>query len=57
MNRYPLWKYLLLLGVLAVACIFALPNLYAPDPAIQITPQSSAAELNPAVLTLSLIHI
>lgn len=51
MNRYPLWKYLLLLGVLAVACIFALPNLYAPDPAIQITPQSSAAELNPAVLT------
>lgn len=50
MNRYPLWKYLLLLGVLAAACIYALPNLYAPDPAIQITPQSSAAELDAAVL-------
>ena len=51
MNRYPLWKYLLLLGVLAVACIYALPNLYAPDPAIQITPQSSATALDRAVLT------
>ena len=51
MNRYPLWKYLLLLGVLVAAFIYALPNLYAPDPAIQITPQSSAAELDLAVLT------
>ena len=50
MNRFPLWKYLLLLGVLVLGCVYALPNLFAPDPAIQITPQSSAAELDRAVL-------
>jgi preprotein translocase subunit SecD len=50
MNRFPLWKYLLLLGVLVLSGIYALPNLFAPDPAIQITPQSSAAELDRAVL-------
>lgn len=51
MNRYPLWKYLLLLGVLVAAFIYALPNLYAPDPAIQITPQNSATELDLETLT------
>lgn len=50
MNRFPLWKYLLLLGVLAISSLYALPNLYAPDPAIQITPQSSAAGLDQGTL-------
>lgn len=40
-NRYPLWKYLLILFVLAFGCIYALPNLYAPDPAVQISGQSA----------------
>jgi preprotein translocase subunit SecD len=38
MNRYPLWKYLLILAVVAVAVVYALPNLYGEDPAIQISP-------------------
>ena len=45
MNRFPLWKYLLLLGVLAISAVYALPNLFAPDPAIQVTPQSSGTGL------------
>ncbi|WP_313108635.1 hypothetical protein, partial [Stutzerimonas nitrititolerans] len=28
LNRFPLWKYLLILVVLAVACIYSAPNLY-----------------------------
>jgi len=40
-NRYPLWKYLLILLVLTFGCIYALPNLYAPDPAVQISGQSA----------------
>ncbi|KAB7628387.1 protein translocase subunit SecD [Alkalilimnicola sp. S0819] len=36
MNRYPLWKYILLLAVLVVGLLYALPNLYGEDPAVQI---------------------
>ena len=37
MNQYPPWKYLLILVVLAVGAVFALPNLYGKDPALQIS--------------------
>lgn len=42
LNKYPLWKYLLILAVLLVATVYSLPNLYPDDPAIQITGASSA---------------
>lgn len=35
-NRYPLWKNLLIVGVLLVVGFFAIPNIYGEDPAIQI---------------------
>lgn len=50
MNRYPLWKYLLVLAVVVFGCIYALPNLYPADPAIQISGQSSRVPLNEQVL-------
>ncbi|HDZ48807.1 hypothetical protein LCGC14_0074250 [marine sediment metagenome] len=37
LNRYPMWKYLLILVVLVVGLIYALPNLFPADPAIQIS--------------------
>lgn len=37
LNQYPLWKYILLIVVLLFASIFALPNLYGEDPAVQIS--------------------
>ncbi|MDF3920070.1 MULTISPECIES: protein translocase subunit SecD [Salinicola] len=37
LNRYPLWKYLLILIVCVVGVIYALPNLYPQDPAVQIS--------------------
>ncbi len=43
MNRYPLWKYLLIIAILVVGVIYALPNLYGEDPSIQISPQRNAA--------------
>jgi len=43
MNRYPLWKYLLIAVVLVVAGLYALPNLYGQDPAIQITAEDTAS--------------
>ncbi len=37
LNQYPLWKYILLVAVLLLASIYALPNLYGEDPAVQIS--------------------
>ncbi|TQE98191.1 MAG: protein translocase subunit SecD [Spiribacter salinus] len=37
MNRYPLWKYVLLVAVIAAGCLYALPNLFGQDPALQVT--------------------
>ncbi|MFQ5545664.1 MAG: protein translocase subunit SecD [Acidiferrobacterales bacterium] len=37
MNQYPFWKYLLILVVMAVGLLYAVPNLYGEDPAIQIS--------------------
>ena len=44
LNRFPLWKYLLVLVVLAVALVYSAPNLYPDDPAVQIT--GAATSLN-----------
>ena len=45
MNRYPLWKYLLISAVIAVGCVYALPNLYGKDPALQVS-ASRGAEIS-----------
>ena len=37
LNTYPLWKYLLLIVVLVLSIIYAAPNLYGEDPAVQIS--------------------
>ena len=37
MNRYPLWKYLLIGLVIVVSAIYALPNLYGETPAVQVS--------------------
>ncbi len=50
LNRYPLWKNLLVALVLVVSTIYALPNLYPPDPAIQISGASSALAIDDTVL-------
>ena len=47
LNRYPLWKYLLILAVLAVGVVYALPNLYGEDPALQIS--TTRGLMTPAV--------
>ena len=38
MNRYPLWKYLLLLTIIGIGLLYALPNIYGEDPALQVSP-------------------
>ncbi len=50
LNKYPLWKYLLVLAVLLLGLFYAAPNLYTPDPALQITGESSAQVIDEATL-------
>ncbi len=50
LNKYPLWKYLLVLFVLAIGLVYAAPNLYEPDPALQITGDSSAQLIDDKIL-------
>ncbi len=38
MNRYPLWKYILIVVVVLVGLLYALPNLFPEDPSLQISP-------------------
>lgn len=37
LNRYPLWKSILIVMVMAMAGLYALPNLYPDDYAVQLT--------------------
>ena len=50
MNRYPLWKYLLIIAVTLLALIFALPNLYPSQPAVQVSSTALDIPLDNAVL-------
>ncbi len=49
-NKFPLWKNSLIILVVAFGFIFAAPNLYPPDPAIQLSGQSGAMVIDQAVL-------
>ena len=37
LNKYPLWKNLLVAVVLLVGLLYALPNLFSQDPVIEVT--------------------
>lgn len=36
-NKYPLWKYLMVVVVIALGMLYAAPNMYGSDPAVQIS--------------------
>ncbi len=44
LNKYPLWKNLLIVLVIALSVIYAAPNFYPPDPAIQISHDSGIVD-------------
>ncbi len=54
LNKYPLWKYLLLLVALLLGLFYAAPNLYAPDHALQITGDSGAQQIDDQTLSRAL---
>ncbi|MDB5774881.1 MAG: secD [Herbaspirillum sp.] len=51
MNRYPLWKYVLLVLALLFGTVYTLPNFFGESPAVQISSAKSTLKLTPEVLT------
>lgn len=55
LNQYPLWKYILLVVVVLLGSLYALPNLYGEDPAVQISHRTkSLTEEDKAVIELAI---
>ena len=51
--QYPAWKYLLITVVLIIAGLYAAPNLYPDEPAVQITSAAAGTQLSDGILTQS----
>ncbi|MBB5192776.1 preprotein translocase subunit SecD [Silvimonas terrae] len=49
MNRYPLWKYLLIIVTVVVAVLYTLPNLFGESPAVQISSARATVKVDPAL--------
>ena len=43
MNRYPLWKYVLILVIVSMGALYALPNIYGQSPVVQIKAKDEVA--------------
>jgi preprotein translocase subunit SecD len=50
MNRYPLWKYILLAVVLAFGFLYTVPNFYGESPAVQISPLKPTTKIDTSML-------
>ena len=49
LNKYPLWKYIMVVMVLVIGGLYSAPNLYGEDPAIQVS-GLRGAEVNALIL-------
>ncbi|MCL7944870.1 protein translocase subunit SecD [Marinobacter sp. ATCH36] len=50
LNKYPLWKNLVIVIALVIGFIYALPNVFPDDYAVQITGARSSTEVNQRIL-------
>ncbi|HEY3487034.1 MAG TPA: protein translocase subunit SecD, partial [Gammaproteobacteria bacterium] len=55
-NRYPLWKYLFILAVIAIGAVYAAANLYGEDPAVQVSSRGLASDKLSVTVTEILQH-
>ncbi len=54
-NRYAPWRYILLILIIAVGVVYATPNLYGEDPAVQITHRVNLVDENELARIRSLL--
>ena len=46
MNRYPAWKYAIILVALVVAALYTLPNFFGESPAVQVSAAKAAFKVD-----------
>ncbi|AOS81787.1 MULTISPECIES: protein translocase subunit SecD [Hydrogenophaga] len=51
MNRYPLWKYAIIVIALLVGAIYALPNLFGEAPAVQVSAAKATVRVDTGTVT------
>ena len=50
MNRYPVWKYVVILIALVVAVLYALPNFFGESPAVQVSSVKTLVKVDASTL-------
>ncbi len=50
MNRYPLWKYVIIGVALVVGLVYTLPNFFPEEPAVQVSSSKAAVKIDNALL-------
>ncbi|MDO9147094.1 MAG: protein translocase subunit SecD [Hydrogenophaga sp.] len=51
MNRYPLWKYLIIAAALVIGTLYALPNLFGESPAVQVSAGRASVRIDATTVT------
>jgi len=52
MNRYPVWKYVIIVIAMVVAGLYALPNFFGESPAVQVSAAKPLVKVDAGTLTL-----
>jgi len=50
MNRYALWKYIVIAVALAVGLLYALPNVFGDAPAVQVTSGKATVKVDASMM-------
>jgi preprotein translocase subunit SecD len=50
MNRYPIWKYVIIAIMLALGTLYSLPNLFGEAPAVQVSPGKASVKVDTSTL-------
>ena len=53
MNRYPVWKYVLIVLVLLFGALYTIPNFFGESPAVQISSAKATIKLGPDAVGLA----
>ncbi|MGB3427773.1 MAG: protein translocase subunit SecD [Burkholderiaceae bacterium] len=51
MNRYPLWKYIVIVVALVIGATYMLPNFFGESPAVQVSSAKSTVKVDPALIS------
>jgi len=51
MNRYPLWKYIVIAVALLIGATYMLPNFFGESPAVQVSSAKSTVKVDPALMS------